>query len=87
MGCCFSGNNKIEDISSTSTDSDISAGGLKQKLFQIPQNPIQYANQPPSVQKYINPTRYKRDEEVYINRFVTTISFSDSGGIRNFWGQ
>ena len=43
MGCIFPVNNKIEDISSTSTDSDGNAGGLKQKS-QIPQNPIQYAN-------------------------------------------
>ena len=85
MGCIFSVNNKIEDISSTSTDSDGNAGGLKQKS-QIPQNPIQYANQPPSVQRYINPTRYKRDEEVYINRFVTNISFFISGAFTNFWG-
>ena len=84
MGCTFSENNKIEDISSTSTDSDVGAGGLKQKLFQIPQNSIQYANQPPSVQKYINPTRYNRDEEVYINRFLTTISFFVSGAFKNF---
>ena len=68
MGCDLSTNNKIDDMSTTTSESDIEHGGVKQKLFLIPRNPIQYSSQPPSVQKFLNPTRYNRDDEVYINR-------------------
>ena len=68
MGCEISTHNRVDDVSSTTTESEVEKGGVKQRLFLIPRDPIQYSNQPPSVQKFLNPTRYKRDEEVYINR-------------------
>ena len=69
MGCDVSVHNRIDDISSTTSDSEYD-GAVKQKLFLIPRDPIQYSSQPPSVQKFLKPTHYRRDEEVYINRTI-----------------
>ena len=65
------GKNSTGDVFSYSKITDVKPepNSDKQKPMLVPRDPLQYGNPPPSVQKYLFPERYQRDDEIYLNRY------------------
>ena len=72
MGCKLAKTTAV-DVYSKSTIAENETNEepvVKQKPFLVPRGPLQYTRQPPSVQKYLYPMRYQREDDIYLNRYT-----------------